>query len=330
MKHVLLLLLSTLLLCGEAFAQRKGSSPATPVQTADTESVDEDDDAPPPPSSGPGFLFRDEVRAPFVYGSNGDVGGGAGGGIELHRYFSGRIHDETHRSLFSEAVALPSSSIDIGASYLPNPALLPRNRGYMIMLGGVTMVSKGTALGGNGRYSRSKLADTNLQINDFEFGPRVSFWPGERIYIDDQLLYRHIGGYGGGALRFRVSDEEYFTLRHHLAYVVNESRDLTYAHDVEMRIGIHQNYHVNNFTMLNYFLFSTSQSFSFGPVAGFSLDYTLGPRTSVLTIPILARAEVFFGMGHGVVMAQLGYDTPTMPGQTAGQVQLQGSLGYRF
>jgi|GEM_PF-2066662 len=342
MKHAFLVLIAGSLLGAVSPLIAQKGAPPPPVQDDPRQKqtiygsdtlytvTDDDDEGPMLPGIAGGKVFRDELHLPFLYHGGGDLDGGAGSGVRYSHHFSGRAHDGIHRSLFSEAVGQPSSSIDLSVLYEPNTSLELQNHGYTVSLGAVSLIAGGIAIGGNARYNRSSFDERDLEVADYELGPRFAFWPTDRVHIDLQLLYRHIDGYSDRELGLNLSDEEYVTLRHHLAYVASENRDFTYAHDVEARVGIHQNYHVNNFTMLNYFLFSTSPTFSLGPMAGFSLDYRLGSRTSVLTIPVAGRAEYFFNGGSGLVYAQIGYDVPTMPRQRNAQVQVQGSVAYRF
>jgi hypothetical protein len=157
----------------------------------------------------------------------------------------------------------------------------------------------------------------------------LAFWPGERLYLTDAVLYRKIGGYRNPDLAFNASPEDFVQIRHHLVYAVAEDWSVTYTHDVELLAGIHQNIHTNSFIMNNYFLFSPSPRFSYGPAAGFKLEYRLGSRTSVLTIPVRARGEYFLS-SLLMFYAEAGYNIPTMLGQNEGRLSLLTGLGYRF
>jgi hypothetical protein len=179
------------------------------------------------------------------------------------------------------------------------------------------------------RVDRSELPNGGEPVDDYEVGPQISFWSGERLYVNDRILYRQINSYRDPDLGFTYSDEDFIEVRHHLTYIAGELWDFTYAHDVDIRVGIHQNYHTNNLTMHNHFLFSPSVLFSYGPMAGLSLDYTVGSRTSVLTIPIGFRMEYFF-TSLSLLQGNIAYELPTMKEQRAGQVRVQGSFSYRF
>jgi hypothetical protein len=184
-------------------------------------------------------------------------------------------------------------------------------------------------VGASGRYNKVELNNGGEQITDYEFGPLLAFWPGNRLYITDALLYRRIGGYRNPELSFNASPEDFVQIRHHLVYAVAEDFSFTYSHDIELLAGIHQNFHTNSFIMNNYFLFSPSQRFSYGPAAGFKLDYRLGSRTSVLTIPVRGRGEYFLS-DLTVLFAEAGYNIPTMLGQNEGRMSLLAGLGFRF
>jgi hypothetical protein len=275
-----------------------------------------------------GATISDEIRIPLIFQAFGGEQKGISGGIEYNKYYSRRLHDIRHQTLFGEAVALPTSSIHVGFAYRSNPDLGVTNTGYMGSVGVVKMLGD-FGLGAWGRLNRSELPDGGATVDDYEFGPQMAFWPNERVYVNERLVYRKIGAYRNADVTFDYSTEEFLQLRHHLTYIVGEDWDFTYAHDIEVRAGIHQNYHTNNFRMNNFFMFSQSSLFSLGPVAGFSLDYTVGNRTSVLTIPFGARVEFFF-TSLSLLHAEVSYDLPTMKGQRAGQVVVQGSYSYRF
>lgn len=275
-----------------------------------------------------GATISDEFRVPVTFQAMGGLGNGFNGGIEYNRYYSRRLHNVRHRTLFGEAVALPTSSVHVGLLYQSNPDLSVENTGYSVRLGAVMMLGD-MGLGIWARVDRSDLPAGGEPVDDYEFGPQISFWPGDRIYINDRLLYRRIDSYRDPDIGRDYSTEDFVEIRHHLTYIPAEHWDFTYAHDVDIRVGIHQNYHTNNLTVHNYFLYSPTVLFSYGPLAGVSLDYTVGSRTSVLTIPIGLRAEYFF-TSLSLLQANVLYDMPTMKDQRAGQVRVQGSFSYRF
>jgi len=275
-----------------------------------------------------GATISDEIRFPLGVQALGTEREGASGGVEYNKYYSRRLHDFRHQTLFGEAVALPTSSFHVAIRYQPDPDLGVRNTGYSGEIGAVKMLGD-VALGGWARMVRADIDETREQVDDFEFGPQISLWPGNRLYMNDRILYRRIGAYTDRELGISYSTEDFLQIRHHLTYIVGEDWDFTYAHDLSMRVGIHQNYHTNNLTMHNYFLFSTTPLFSFGPVAGVSLDYIVGSRASVLTIPFGARIEYFFS-SLSLLQGDISYEAPTMPGSKPGQVRIDGSFSYRF
>ncbi len=275
-----------------------------------------------------GASISDEFRVPLVYQALGGLGNGLSGGVEYNKYYSRRLHNNRHRTLFGEAVALPTSSVHIGLLYQPNPDLKVGNTGYSARLGAVVLLD-GMGLGLWGRMDRSDLTGGGEPVDDYEFGPQLSFWPGERVYVNERILYRRMDRYRDPELGFSYSGEDFLELRHHLTYIVGQDWDFTYAHDIDIRVGLHQNYHTNNLTLNNYFLFSPRMLFSYGPVAGVSLDYTVGNRTSVLTIPLGWRAEYFLS-SLSLLNGMIVYEMPTMKDQRAGQIRLQGSFSYRF
>ncbi|MEO5931540.1 MAG: hypothetical protein ABIR47_16520 [Candidatus Kapaibacterium sp.] len=318
----LLLLAITILSPGLLLAQKTKVDKVDTVRTA----------APPPaaPLEQPDLVFQNQITVPVIYRSSGISGDGFGGGVEYHRFASARSHDEHHRSLFSESAGSPSSSIDISAIYGPNTGLGIQNTGYAITAGGVFLLHSGMALGIAGSYTQSDQSGTNEPaITDYAIGPRVSFWPGDRTYIDDQILFERTDSYTNDARTFAFSKEEFFHLQHRLSYIASEKWDFTYRHEIDVRIGIHQNFHTNNFTMRNYFIFSAGTEFVVGPQGGFSLDYTVGNRTSVLTIPIGARGEYSIG-AHSVLTAELGYDLATSTERPASELRFGGGFSYRF
>ncbi|MDB5035960.1 MAG: hypothetical protein JWQ98_3201 [Chlorobi bacterium] len=283
-----------------------------------------------PPPEQPDLVFQNQITVPVIYRSSGISGDGFSGGVEYHRFASARAHDGHHRSLFSESAGSPSSSIDISVIYGPNTELGIQNTGYSVSAGGVVLLHPELAIGIAGSYTQSDQSGTNEPaINDYMVGPRASFWPGDRTYIDDQILFERTDSYTNDARTFAFSKEEFLRFQHHLSYIASEGWDFTYRHEIDVRVGIHQNFHTNSFTMRNYFIFSVGSEFAVGPQGGFSLDYTVGNRTSVLTIPIGARGEYSFG-AHSVLAAELGYDVATSTERPASELRLGGGFSYRF
>lgn len=275
-----------------------------------------------------GATISDEIRIPVAGQALGTEKTGVAAGVEYNKYYSRRLHNIQHQTLFGEAVALPTSSFHVALLYQPNPDLGVRNIGYTGQIGAVKMLDN-IAIGGWARMIRADIDETREPVDDFEFGPQLSLWPGERLYINEKVLYRKIGAYTDRRLGITYSTEDFIQIRHHLTYIVGEDWDFTYAHDLSLRVGIHENYHTNNLTMHNYFLFSDTPLFTFGPVAGVSLDYTVGNGTSVLTIPVGGRVE-FFLTSLSLIQGDIIYEAPTMPGSDPGQVRVGGSFSYRF
>jgi hypothetical protein len=275
-----------------------------------------------------GESFRSEIRAPLSLQALAGQRTQYSAGVEYNRYFGARVHDERHPTLFGEAVNNPTSWLQLAATYEPIPDITAANTGYGARIAYVHY-NGSLGIGGSARYNRVKLANNGDRLDDYEFGPQLAFWPGDRLYITDAVLYRRIGGYRNPDLGFNASPEDFVQLRHHLVYTVSEDWRFTYTHDVDVLAGIHQNIHTNSFIMNNYFMFSPSQRISYGPAAGFKLDYRLGSRTSVLTIPVRARVEYFLS-DLFVVYGEGGYNIPTMLGQHEGKLSLLASAAYRF
>jgi hypothetical protein len=275
-----------------------------------------------------GDAFRNEIRAPLSLEALVEQRTQYSAGIEYNRYFGSRAHDERHRTLFGEPVGTPTSWLQLAFIHQPNTDISALNTGNG---GRITYVhyTGSIGVGGSARYNKIRLVDGGEQIDDYEFGPQLAFWAGDRLYITDALLYRSIDGYRNPDLGFNASPEDFFQLRHHLVYAVAEDWSFTYTHNVELLAGIHQNFHTNSFIMNNYFMFSPSTRFSYGPAAGFKLDYRLGSRTSVLVIPVRARAEYFLS-NLLVLYGEAGYNIPTMLGQSAGKLSFLASAAYRF
>lgn len=275
-----------------------------------------------------GDLFRNEVRAPLSLQALGDETTQYSAAIEYNRYFSGRIHDERRRTLFGEAVGNPSSSIHFALIHQPNSDINVMNSSYGARLGYVQLIDD-IGVGGSLRYNRILPVDSDTRVDDYEIGPELAFWPGDRLYITDALHYRKIGRYRNARLGFNASEEDFVQIRHHLVYAVAEDWSFTYTHDINLLVGIHQNFHTNNFTMDNYFMFSPSTHFSYGGTAGFKLEYRLGSRTSVLTIPVRGRVEYYLS-NLFLLYGEAGYNIPTMLGQREGRLNVAASLAYRF
>jgi hypothetical protein len=275
-----------------------------------------------------GESFRNEVRTPLSVQLTADDRTETGAGIEYNRYFSARVHDARRPTLFGEAVGNPTSWLQLAALFQPSADITAANTGYGARVAYVYYTGE-FGVGGSARYNRAKIADNGERLDDYEFGPQLAFWPDDRLYITDAVLYRKIGGYRNPTLGFNAAPEDFVQVRHHLVYAVAEDWSFTYTHDVELLAGIHQNIHTNSLIMNNYFMFSPTQRFSYGPAAGFKLDYRLGSRTSVLTIPIRARAEYFLS-DLFAVYGEAGYNIPTMLGQKEGKANMLAGAAYRF
>jgi hypothetical protein len=274
-----------------------------------------------------GESFRNEIRVPLSLTNALDESSEYSAGLEFNRYFSARVHDEHRVTLFSEPVGNPTSSLQLEVNREPNPDITVRNTGY----GGrasFVYYTGSIGVGASGRYNRITL-DNGDRLDDYEMGPLLAFWPGERLYITDGVLYRTIGAYRNTDLGFNASAEDFVQIRHHLVYAIAENWNFTYTHDVELLAGIHQNIHTNSLIMNNYFMFSPSQRISYGPAAGFKLEYRLGSRTSVLTIPVRARVEYFLS-DLLALYGEAGYNIPTMLGQREGRMSVLASAAYRF
>lgn len=279
-------------------------------------------------AQGAGESFRNEIRVPLALQALTEQRTQYNAGIEYNRYFGARVHDQRHPTLFGEAVNNPTSWLQLAVTYEPIPDITATNTGYGARLAYVYYTGS-FGVGGSARYNRVKIAATGERPDDYEFGPQLAFWPGDRLYITDAILYRQIGGYRNPDIGFNASPEDFLQLRHHLVYSVSEDWRFTYTHDVDILAGIHQNIHTNSIIMNNYFMFSPSQRISYGPAAGFKLAYRLGSRTSVLTIPVRARAEYFLS-DLFVLYGEAGYNIPTMLGQNEGKLSLLASAAYRF
>jgi hypothetical protein len=275
-----------------------------------------------------GESFQNEVRATLSAQSLLEQRAELGASIEYNRYFSARVHDAHRPTLFGEAVGNPTSSLQLAFTYQPVADITVANRSYGARVAYVAYTGS-IGIGGSGRYNKITLDDGGEEIDDYELGPLLAFWPSDRLYITDGVFYRKIGGYRNPSLEFNASPEDFVQIRHHLVYAVAEDWSFTYSHDVELLAGIHQNFHTNSFIMNNYFLFSPSQRLSYGPAAGFRLEYRLGSRTSVLTIPVHARVESFLS-DLLLLYAEAGYTIPTMLGQNEGKMSAMAGVGYRF
>jgi len=275
-----------------------------------------------------GDSFRNEIRAPLSLDALGDESAQYSASVEYNRYFSSRVRDERRTTLFGEAVGNPSSSFHLALIYQPNSDINVRNTGYGARVGYMHLID-GIGVGGSVRYNRILPVDSDTRVDDEEIGPDLAFWPGERLYIADGLHYRRIGAYHNARLNFNAAEEDFVQIRHHLVYAVAEDWSFTYSHDVNLLVGIHQNLHTNNFSMDNYFMFSPSSRLNYGGAAGFKLEYRLGTRTSVLTIPVRGRVEYFLS-NLFLLYGEAGYNIPTMLGQKEGRMNVAASLAYRF
>lgn len=275
-----------------------------------------------------GDLFRNEVRTPLSIYALGDEHTQYSAAIEYNRYFSSRVRDERRATLFGEAIGNPTSSFHVALIYQPNNDINVMNTGYGARLGYMHLID-GIGVGASVRYNRIKPVDSDTRVDDEEIGPELAFWPGDRLYITDAVHYRRIGAYHNARLNFNAAEEDFVQIRHHLVYAVAEDFSFTYSHDINLLVGIHQNFHTNNFGMDNYFMFSPSPRLNYGGAAGFKLEYHLGTRTSVLTIPVRGRVEYFLS-NLFLLYGEAGYNIPTMLGQREGRMSAAASMAYRF
>jgi hypothetical protein len=280
-------------------------------------------------TSQPRDIFTWEIQAPFRYHASGAEESPASVAVELTRYNGSKYHSYQRPNLASEEVIGAMSIFRVGAAYQPAPGYQEENTGYAVWFDGARIINNGLSMGGVVRYSRSDITNADISVSDLELAPQVALWPGEDLYINEQLGYRFITTFVRNADDSIVARGNSIQLRHHLTYVPSEDYTFTYSQDLTLRIGTVSDPHVNNINERNYFIFSPWRDFSFAGIIGVNLDYYTRTSASVLTIPMGTRVEYFAGSGL-VLRGGFEYDLPTLQGQPADRLTLFGAIGYRL
>jgi hypothetical protein len=294
----------------------------------------------PPGESGE---FNIEVRAPFSYQLTSGQSSELGLGAEIYYYTVPQVHSEKFRSFFAEEVRGNTSIYHLAINYEPRSDLTSdlrtTTRGYTVVAEGVFSLGGKFGAGAYLRTSSSNLA-LDAPTSDYEFGPQLSYWSTRRTYLNEKLSYRSISGelnplnplnnplIDPGGQVSPIERDKYVQLYHHISYLIGEDWGFTYAHDLRLLLGILGTPHANNLSFYNYFIFSPSARYSFGPVVGVNLDYLVGRGTSTLSIPLGGRLELF----SGPFAAELegSYTINTIQEQPNQGWIVRGVAGYRF
>jgi hypothetical protein len=282
-----------------------------------------------PDTSLPRDIFTWEIQAPFQYHASGTEKFPASVAIELTKYNGSKYHSRQRPNLASEEVIGAMSIFRVGAAFQPAPDYQQKNSGYSIWFDGTRIINNGLSMGVTARYSRSNIAEAEVSVSDLEVAPQIALWPGDNLYINEQLGYRFVTTFVRNADDSILARGNAFQLRHHLTYNPSEDYTFTYAQDLTLRIGTLSAPHINNINERNYFIFSPWRDFSFAGIIGVNLDYYTQTSVSVLTIPMGTRVEYFLGSGL-VLRGGFEYDLPTLQGQPADRLTLFGAVGYRF
>jgi hypothetical protein len=282
-----------------------------------------------PDTSLPREIFTWEIQAPFEYHASGNEKTPTSVAIELTKYNGSKYHSRQRPNLASEEVIGAMSIFRVGAAFQATPDYQEENSGYGIWFEGARIINNGLSMGVVARYNRSNIAEADVSVSDLELAPQISLWPGDDLYINEQLGYRFVKTFVRNANDSIVARGNAIQLRHHLTYTPSEDYSFTYAQDLTLRIGTLSEPHVNNINERNYFIFSPWRDFSFAGIIGVNLDYYTETSASVLTIPMGTRVEYFIGSGL-VLRGGFEYDLPTLQGQPADRLTLFGAVGYRL
>lgn len=271
---------------------------------------------------GPTTAFSREIRFSASLRTAPGLEAASGFNLDLYLYGSDRLHDSRHRSLFGEEIVGPLTFLHGTVGYQPNRELAIADRGLLVLAEGIKTIGGPWGLGGAASYTRNELPDGEM-VTDIEVGPQTAYWTSQRTYLLTRLAYRRSERERAGTV------DDFLQIRNHIAYTPAEDWSFTYTQDFAVQIGLRDSPHTNTLRIDNNFIFSLSSRLSIGVKAGVDLSLFVPSQTSLITIPIGLRAELF-PVASTVVTADVLYNLPTMIGQQTGGVAISGGVGFRF
>jgi hypothetical protein len=273
---------------------------------------------------GPVTSFMRELRLSSSFRTAVGIAPAVGTRLEFLNYSTPRLHDHQRQNMIAEEIAGPLTFIHLTAFYQPNRDFALENEGAGFSAEAIKTIGGPFGIGGIGSYNRTPL-DSIGSVIDFEIGPELAYWTSERTYLTTSVAYRRV-------VRVHIpvdTLDDYIQIRNHLTYVPSEDWSFSYSQDVGIRVGLRDTPHTNALDIINTFLFSPSARFSWGVKAGVALSYFVRNETSLITIPIGFRAELFPTLS-AVVTADVLYELPTMIRQRTGGTSVTGGVGFRF